>query len=630
MARTDEVWITMPDGVRLAATLYLPDGDGPHPALLEALPYRKDDVTGTDGYREEYHRFAEEFGYVACRLDVRGTGSSEGFATDEYTEAELDDLTRVIAWLAEQPWSNGNVGMYGTSWSGFNSLQTAMRRPPALKAICSIFASDDRYGDDVHYFGGAFKQLDATDYPAYMDASNTLPPVPRIAGEAWRERWRERFEAYEPWQLTWMSHQRYDDYWKRGSLREDYGSIAAATMLVTGWADGYTNIALRGFEALRCPKRLLAGPWAHANTETSVPGPNVDLVPEMVRWWDRWLKDEDNGVDRDPPIVVFVRRPSPTEPDLSAYRGEWRYEPGWPLERSRERALSLSDAEGPDGEGPDDLEIRGDVGWTAWISCAGGMPWGLPVDQRPDEAYSLVYDWAALEEDVEILGHPRVRVRVAASVPVAYLSAKLCDVHPDGTSQLVTRGLLNLTHRDSRERPEPLVPGEPVDVSIELEVTSFVFERGHRIRLDLAGADWPNAWAPPLPGTLTIDRGSGSLLLPTLEGAPAVSGSPSLPSPRKQQAPQESSRGDEMEGVTWRIEHDVLGRETRAVARYGGTGEAQAVSPPMTQWYGGTVGVSTVDPGRTFVDAGAEYELRYPEATVRTVARTVIRGDAEA
>jgi hypothetical protein len=293
----------------------------------------------------------------------------------------------------------------------------------------------------------------------------------------------------------------------------------------------------------------------------------------------------------------------------------------------RERPLRLADAE---HDGADELEIRGDVGWTGWISCAGGMPWGLPTDQRPDEAYSLVYDWDVLDEDVEILGHPRVTATVRSSVPVAYLSAKLCDVHPDGTSQLVTRGMLNLTHRDSRETPSPLTPGEPVEATIELEVTSFVFERGHRIRLDLAGADWPNAWAPPRPGTLAVDRSSATLVLPVLEGPSAVADVPALPPPRKRQAPNESSRGNEMDGVTWRIEHDVLRRETRAVARYGGTTEAQAISPTITQWYGGTVGVSTVDPGDAFVDAGAEYELRYPEATVRSTSRTRIRSDAEA
>jgi predicted acyl esterase len=624
VARTERIRITMDDGVRLAATLYVPDGGGPWPALLEALPYRKDDLSGSVGYLEEYHRLADEFAYVMCRLDIRGTGSSEGRPIDEYTAREHDDILDVIAWLASQPWSSGAVGMYGTSWSGFNSLQVAMRRPPALKAICSIFASDDRYADDVHYFGGALKQLDLVDWPTYMEACNVLPPVPRVYGEGWRDVWRERLETYEPWTLNWLEHQTYDDYWKHGSLREDYAAIEAATMLVTGWADGYTNIALRGFAGLRAPKRLLAGPWAHASTEASIAGPNIDLVPEMARWWDRWLKDVDNGIDAEPPIVLFVRRPTPVAPDRVECRGEWRFEPGWPLERARERVLAFG------GRGTERLEIRGDVGWTAWISCAGGLPWGLPIDQRADEANSLVVDWPALEGDLEILGHPRVDVTLTSDVPVAYLSAKLCDVHPDGTSQLVTRGLLNLTHRDSREHPSPITPGERIHVTLELEVTSWVFEPGHRVRLDLAGSDWPNAWAPPLGGTLEIDRATSSLTLPELVGPSPVRTRPVPPPARRNAAARGAGPGDALAGVEWRIEHDVLGRHTRAVARYGGPTEAEDVAPAMDQRYGGVVGVSVDDPGRAFVDAGSSFELRFPEATVRTSSHTRIDSDAEA
>jgi putative CocE/NonD family hydrolase len=635
MARTEDLFVTMKDGTRLAATLYFPDasldgpGAGPWPALLEALPYRKDDLTGTEGYREEYHRFADEHGYVVCRVDIRGTGSSEGPAVDEYTRQEHEDLCEVIEWLASRDWSSGAVGMYGTSWSGFNSLQVAMRRPPALKAICSIFASDDRYADDVHYFGGALKQLDLVDWPTYMEASNVLPPVPEIYGDGWRRVWEERVEAYEPWTFRWLEHQTYDDYWKHGSLREDYGAIEAPTMLVTGWADGYTNIALRGLAGLRCPKRLLAGPWAHASTEVSRPGPNVDLVPEIARWWDRWLKGIDNGVDREPPITLFVRRPTKPAADLAVHRGEWRFEPGWPLERSRVVAFPLARSERT-GDGPDELEVRGDVGWTAWISCAGGLPWGQPQDQRPDEAHSLVYDWPTLDRELEILGHPRATIRLTSSAPVAYLSAKLCDVHPDGTSQLVTRGLLNLTHRDSSERPSPVAPGRPVDVAVELEVTSWVFEPGHRVRLDLAGSDWPNAWPPPRPVLLAVDRSASALVLPTLEGPSPAPGRPQLPPPRRAQAGRRSSRGDELDEVTWRIEHDVLRRETRAVVRSGGPSEATDAVPAMVQWYEGTVGVSTDDPGRAFVDSSATYELRFPEATVRSSSHLRIDSDAEA
>lgn len=625
MARTEDVWIEMRDGARLAATLYLPPEDDPElpeprAALLEALPYRKDDLTAH--YRPEYQRFADEFGYAVCRVDIRGTGSSEGSATGEYTAEELEDLTEVIAWLADRPWSNGNVGMFGTSWSGFNSLQVAMLRPPALKAICSIFASDDRYADDVHYYGGALKQLDLADWPTYMDAINVLPPDPRVCGEGWRDAWERRVAEYEPWLFGWLEHQRYDAFWKHGSLREDYGAIEAATMLVTGWADGYTNIALRGMANLNCPKRLLAGPWSHADVETSRPGPNLDLDREMARWWNRWLKGEDNGVDRGPPIVVFVRHPVTPAADLQAYPGTWRFESGWPLDRVRERRFALAEAEAAQaGDGPDRLEVRGDVGWTAWLSCAGLPPWGQAVDQRPDEAYSLVYDWP-LEGELEILGAPVLRARVASSAPVAYLSARLCDVHPDGTSQLITRGLLNLTHRDSREEPSPLEPGWAYDVSFELDVTSWVFEPGHSVRVDLAGTDWPNCWPPPAPLTLTIEREGSQIVLPTVDGPPPIAEPPDLPASRRPQA-------WDTDGVTWKVERDLIGNETRAVVGYHNRSETDEVAPAIAERVGGVVGVSIDDPGRAWVSATARYELTWPGTVVATEVRSRIESDAE-
>ncbi len=341
MPSKQHVFISMRDGVRLAASLYVPDGDGPWPAVLEALPYRKDDVTSS--YRPEYERIAAA-GYVVCRVDLRGTGSSEGIAEDEYPAVERTDMMTVIDWLATQDWSTGNVGMYGTSYSGFNSIQLAMERPPALKAIIPIYATDDRYADDVHYMGGAVKQLDQVDYPSYMVALNALPPVPGVYGEGWREEWERRVRGTEPWVLTWLEHQRFDDYWRFGSLRPDYDRIQAATMIIAGWADGYRNNSLRTFEQLRCPTRLVIGPWAHASTDTSLPGPNIDLVPEMIRWWDRWLKDEDNGIDREPPIVLFAQRstrPGATRPTME---GAWRYEPTWPAERLRPTPLALADA----------------------------------------------------------------------------------------------------------------------------------------------------------------------------------------------------------------------------------------------------------------------------------------------
>lgn len=626
MARTSHTFIPMADGTRLAATLYFPDeaASAPWPAVLEALPYRKDDITAS--YRPEYVRLADA-GYVVCRVDVRGTGTSEGIPTDEYPGEERTDMCAVIDWLATQDWSLGTVGMYGTSYSGFNAIQIAMERPPALKAIIPIYATDDRYADDVHYFGGALKQLDLIDYPTYMVAMNALPPVPALFGDGWRQEWERRFNQTEPWIITWLEHQRFDDYWQFGSLRPNYDAIEAATMIVAGWADGYRNNSLRTFEALVAPKRLIAGPWAHAATDTSIPGPNIDLVPEMLKWWDHWLKGIDNGVDREPPIVLFAQRSTLPGADRPVVNGTWRYEPTWPAERLAPTALELSTAgvnAGP--RGPDHLEVRGDVGVTAWISCAGHMPYGQPTDQRPDEVASLTYTWEPLKDELEILGHPTLRVRVTSSAPVAYLSAKLCDVFPDGTSSLVTRGLLNLTHRDSRREPEPLEPGRPYRIEFELEACSWTFEAGHRIRLDLAGTDWPNAWAPPEPVTLTFEREPSALILPVLNGPSPVSEVPVLSPPVR---PQESPVPDDPEKgwVLWKIEDDILKHERRAWAGSFNENPEDGDVPAFNELYRGVVGVSTTDPGRAYSDAEATFEMRWPEATCRTHTEVKVDSD---
>ena len=332
-----------------------------------------DDLTA--GYASEYERLCREGGLAVCRLDIRGTGSSGGIAVDEYTAEEHADICDVIAWLAAQEWSNGRVGMYGASWSGFNSLQVACLRPPALHAIAPIYASDDRYTDDVHYMGGVLKAVDLVDWVLYMVAGNALPPVPAVVGDGWREEWERRLEEGEPWLLRWLEEQADGPYWRHGSVRPDYGRISCPTMIVAGWADGYTNIVFRALRVARCPKRVLLGPWGHGSPATALPGPHVDLVPELIRWFRRWLADERNGVDEEPPLAVFARRSTRPDPVLPrcAVSG---------AARPRGRRSGSRSVLRPAGDGADPIQVRGDVGQAAWISCAGRLPWGLPGDQR--------------------------------------------------------------------------------------------------------------------------------------------------------------------------------------------------------------------------------------------------------
>jgi predicted acyl esterase len=604
-----EVRIPMDDGVELAATLYLPtESAGPQPCLLEALPYRKDDLTS--GYADEYVRLRDEYGYAVCRLDLRGTGSSGGDATDEYPPREQVDLRAVIAWLADQPWCDGSVGMWGTSYSGFNSLQVACERPPALKAIVAIYATDDRWTDDVHWRGGQLRFIDQIDYCHYMTPMNALPPVPSVWGPDWRDEWQRRVETYEPWLLTWLAERTDGPYWRHGSVAPDYDRIECAVMIVAGWADGYRNNTFRTVEALRrggIPHRLLAGPWAHVSAEAALPGPRIDLVSEMAAWWDRWLRGRDVAVDdglSTPAVTAFVRSSTRPAPDLDTHEGHWVREE-WPSPRVEPRTLPL------DGRAP--YVVRGDTGVDAWIDCAGHLPWGQSGDQRFDDAASMTWEWVA--DGLSILGQPQVRLRISADRPAAYVSAKLCDVFGDGTSALVSRGSLDLAFRTSSTSPTPLESGQPYDVTVPLDACAYSFDPGQRLRLSIAGADWPNTVAPSEPVTLTVH--SGELVLPTWSGASPYD------------APDLRAGGDaadDGEGVLWRVERDVLRRETACVVDHGSTYEVPHHGE-ATEHYRGRVAVDT-QTFRQRADGDIRFRLAWPEATVETRSRLDLRVEA--
>ena len=260
----ENTWIPMPDGCRLAARIWLPADAMAHPvpAIVDYVPYRKSDGTAVrDAARFPW--FAGN-GYAGVRVDIRGSGDSDGILLDEYLPLEQDDGEAMIAWLAAQPWCNGNVGMIGISWGGFSALQVAARRPPALKAIITMCSTDDRYADDVHYKGGCVIGLDMLPWASSMMCYLAQPPDPAVVGDGWRDQWLDRLERTPAYIEHWLGHQHRDDYWRQGSVCEDPAAIECAVYAVGGWADGYTNAIPRLLAELDCPRKGLIGPWSHA------------------------------------------------------------------------------------------------------------------------------------------------------------------------------------------------------------------------------------------------------------------------------------------------------------------------------------------------------------------------------
>ncbi len=484
----DGLEIPLADGVRLRATVWLPEGaeEAPVPAILEYLPYRRGDASAIDD--SVRHPWFAGHGYAAVRVDIRGSGDSEGVLLDEYHPQEQLDCLEVLAWIAAQPWCTGSIGMMGISWGGFNSLQVAAHRPPELKAIITCCSTDDRYADDVHYLGGLPLAFYLLPWASVMLAYNARPPDPEVVGERWRELWLERLEGSPYLAQTWLEHQRRDAYWQQGSVCEDYGAIEAAVYVVGGWSDGYTNAALRLLEHLSCPRKGLIGPWEHVWPEEGYPGPAIGFLQEALRFWDHWLKGEQNGA-MDGPMLRYFRQDAVEPRGAYAIRpGGWASEATWPSPRVAAETLHLTPAGLADAPGDgtrlahsSPLALGADGG--SWLPY--GNPADLPADQRAEDAWSLALDGAPLADAVEVLGQPLLRLRLAADRPVAFVAARLCDVHPDGTSTLITRGALNLCHREGHDAPVPLEPGATYDVTVPLKGISYVLPPGHRLRVAL-------------------------------------------------------------------------------------------------------------------------------------------------
>jgi uncharacterized protein len=525
----EHVWITLSDGCRLGARLWLPPTAfrEPVPAVLEYIPYRKRD--GTRARDEPMHGYFAEHGYAAIRVDMRGSGESDGLLADEYLKQEQDDALEVIAWIAEQPWCSGAVGMQGKSWGGFNALQVAARRPPALKAIITTFSTDNRYTDDIHYMGGCLLN-DNLWWGSIMLAYQSRPLDPQIVGAGWRGQWLERLEQLPFFPALWLCHQRYDDYWKHGSICEDYAAIECPVLAIGGWSDAYTNAVPRLLEKLKVPRLGIIGPWGHLYPHDGVPGPAIGYLQEAIRWWDQWLKGEDTGIMNEPMLRAYLEDPVAPDGTRECIPGRWVGEPAYPSSNIRPRRLHLranrSLGEQPDGGGAV-LRIRSPQshGASAGEWMATGCPGEHSTDQRLDDGGALAFDTAALDEEICVLGSPLLRLRLASDAPVAQLSVRLSDIAPDDKITRVSYQVLNLTHRDGHERPAALEPGLYYEVTVALKACGHRFPRGHRLRLSIATAYWPMLWPAPYPASISIRVSGSTLELPArwADAGPKVS-----------------------------------------------------------------------------------------------------------
>ena len=542
----ENFWIPMSDGVKLAARMYLPVDAAKHkvPALLEYLPYRKRD--GTHVRDALTHPYMAGHGYASVRVDMRGSGDSEGIMLDEYTKQEQDDALDVIAWLAKQKWCSGKVGMFGISWGGFNALQVAARQPPALKAIVTICSTDDRYEDDIHYKGGTLLN-ENLGWAATMLAYSSRAPDPKIVGTKWRKMWMERLKN-EPFLLIpWLQHPHRDAYWKHGSVCEDFGKITTPALVVGGWNDAYSNAVPRLMRGLRCARKAIIGPWVHKYPHFAVPEPKIGFLQEMVRWWDHYLKDIDTKVQDEQDYRVYVMDAYKPGKFPAKISGRWIGDPYWGFGNTETKTWSLS-SKGISATADDKsftITSKQNTGFDGGEYCIIWLGPEFPGDQAKDDAQSITFDSPAVVDDLDIVGQPTITLEFSVDKPVAHVAIRLNDVWPSGEVSRITYHLQNLCMRENRETPSALVPGQRYTLKIKMDDIAWKVPKGHKLRVSISTSYFPMMWPAPEPVALTVHTAKSELNLP-IRKKPAVEkdvkfGAPEAASPVAQKEIKPSS-----------------------------------------------------------------------------------------
>lgn len=514
-------WIELSDGVKLSARLWLPKlkDNEKLPAILEYIPYRKTD--GTRARDEPMHGYFSGHGYNVIRVDMRGSGESDGLLKGEYHKQEQDDALEVIKWIASQPWCDGNVGMMGKSWGGFNSLQVAARQPESLKAIICVGFTDDRYNCDIHYKGGCLLN-DNFWWGAIMLAYQVRPIDPNIVGTRWRKDWLKRVEDMPLWMADWTKHQTRDDYWKHGSVCEDYSQIQVPVMAVDGWEDAYSNTVLSLLENINVAKKGFIGPWAHVYPQDGTPVPAIGFLQEAVRWWDKWLKNIDNDVMEDKMLQIWMEdsmQPNSIKPQSF---GKWVGLNNWPSNDVKDKIYGLSECKLVDKNNKKEeiIEIKTPLnhGLFGGEHMGAGVYGETATDQRYDDGMTTFFESEILENDTEILGYPEFNVSLSSDKERAMLFVQLSDVAPCGSVTRVSYGVMNLTHLQGHDQVVLLDPNSSYIVNVKLDACARNFKQGHKLRVSLATTFWPMFWPMPEEATLLLDLSTAKFKLPLFKG----------------------------------------------------------------------------------------------------------------
>lgn len=594
------VLIALEDGVELAADLYLPDVDGPFPALVSYYPYHKDDLIGAlFEYARQY--FAAR-GYASLLVDFRGTGGSSGVCTDTFDAVnEGKDGAAVVEWAAEQNWCDGAVGVWGMSYGGILSLAIAAQRPPHLKAMVPLFGCDNIWRHFVAP-GGAPNCLGNYARESFMLAMDLAPPMFQDADGRWLRVWQEqleRFEAGDIHSLRWQARPDYDEHWASRHIPVE--RIQVPGLLIGGWRDIFPEAMPDAFTRLGAPKKLLMGPWVHTPPDWS-PYEPVDWLFETTRWWDRWLRGADNGADSDPQVTMFVQGAE-----------KWKHEAAWPIERTEPLTLfaatggTLSEQGAADGI--DGYEADPTVGTAAGLWDPLGIGVGYPLEQSGDDLRALTYTGEPLAQDTEITGSPKAVLHVSIEAgDELHLVAKLNAVAPDGRSTLLSTGWLNARHRDSADRPSAVVPGETMELTIPMWATSYLVPVGHRLRLSVAAADFPRLWPTRGNPSVRLHVGGGTasaIRVPIVPTGTPIDGPPlRRPDASENRAPWITAAQPH-----WEIRRDQVDGTVRV-----SLGTDMTLEPPaggrMDFRHSGIAKVTPTRPDAAAVEAQAAMDIR--------------------